>query len=299
VIIDGQLVLFFQVDKGISSIYQLTDGRCVRRKDKATMPADFREIQMERQEQRSREYDRQFVDGATVSDLDTQLIQQLANDYFIGLSVERYLQQAGLAEYAINGLRLRRAAVLLFAKDINRWNPYSQIRILRVNGTSLRTGENYNVLSDEFIQGNILNLIEDGWNRLRVYLVSKTEFSTDAKFEPKFLYPEGACFEALINAIAHRDYSTHNGIEIYIYDNRLEVRNPGALLSTITIDDLKEQQGIHESRNVLIAKILRENKYMRELGEGIRRIFELMKNEQSTPEFYSNGNSFWVTLRHK
>ncbi|MDX2078922.1 MAG: ATP-binding protein [bacterium] len=299
VIIDGKIILFFQVEKGISTIYQLPDGRCVRRKDKATMPADFREIQLERQEQRSREYDRQFVDGATVSDLDITLIQQLANEYFMGLSAERYLQQAGLAEYAVNGLRLRRATVLLFAKDIGRWNPHSHVRILRVNGTELKTGERYNVLSDEFVQGNIFKLIEDAWSRLRVYLTSKTEFGADAKFEQKFLYPEGACFEALINAIAHRDYSTHNGIEIYIYDDRMEVRNPGALLSTITIQDLKELRGAHESRNVLIAKILRENKYMRELGEGVRRMFDLMNDEMTVPEFHSNGSSFWVILPNK
>ncbi|MCL4253558.1 MAG: putative DNA binding domain-containing protein [Anaerolineae bacterium] len=295
--INNQEILFFQVQKGVDTIYQLPDGRCIRRKDKVSMPASFRDIQMDRQEQRSREYDRQFVDGATVSDLDTILIQQLANDYLSGLSVERYLQQLGLVEYGLNGLMLRRAAVLLFAKDIQRWNPYSQVRILRILGNELKTGEHYNVVADEFIQGNIFHLIENAWNRLRSYLVNKTEFSSDAKFEPKFEYPEGASLEALINAIAHRDYSTHNGIEIYFYDDRMQVRNPGALLSTITLDDIKELRGVHESRNVLITRVLRENKYMRELGEGIKRMFELMRDKMTEPEFYSNGNSFWVTLQ--
>ena len=55
------------------------------------------------------------------------------------------------------------------------------------------------------------------------------------------MYPEQACREALINAIAHRDYSVSNGIEVFIYDDRLEVRNPGALLSTLKLADLEEQ----------------------------------------------------------
>ena len=55
------------------------------------------------------------------------------------------------------------------------------------------------------------------------------------------MYPEQACHEALINAIAHRDYSVSNGIEVFIYDDRLEVRNPGALLSTLKLADLEEQ----------------------------------------------------------
>ena len=53
--------------------------------------------------------------------------------------------------------------------------------------------------------------------------------------------PEQACREALINAIAHRDYSISNGIEVFIDDDRLEVRNPGALLSTLKLADLEEQ----------------------------------------------------------
>ncbi|OQW88552.1 MAG: hypothetical protein BWK78_08380 [Thiotrichaceae bacterium IS1] len=68
----------------------------------------------------------------------------------------------------------------------------------------------------------------------------------------------------------------------------------------MTIEDLEKLQGSHESRNVLIAKILRENKYMRELGEGIKRIFELMAQyELQKPKLYSNATWFRVALYHK
>ncbi len=56
------------------------------------------------------------------------------------------------------------------------------------------------------------------------FLVQRTEFAEGARFEPKFVYPEQACREALINAIAHRDYSTHSGVEIFVYDDRMEVK---------------------------------------------------------------------------
>ena len=104
-------------------IYQLPDGRCVRRKDKSTLPASVDQIQFERQEIKSREYDSQFVDGAIVTDLDVKLLQGIADQYIKGLSVERYLQQIGLAEYAQNGLRLKKAALLhneYFYKVYNR-----------------------------------------------------------------------------------------------------------------------------------------------------------------------------------
>ena len=174
--IDGKDILFFSVNKGSTEIYQLPDGRCMRRKDKSTMPVAVKHIQFERQEIKSREYDRQFVDGASVNDLDISLIQSLADRYLRGLSAERYLQQIGLAEYAVNGLQLRMATLLLFAKDIQRWHPRSQVRILKVNGVQLKSGESYNVKSDEIVRGHIFDLLINSWERLRSFLAYKTEF---------------------------------------------------------------------------------------------------------------------------
>ncbi|MDQ1354789.1 MAG: ATP-dependent helicase RecG [Acidobacteriota bacterium] len=298
--LDGKTILFFSVAKGTTEIYQLPDGRCVRRKDKRTVPETFKKILFDRQEVKSREYDRQFVDGAAVNDLDVPFIQSIADRYLRGLTVEKYLQQIGLADYTVGGLRLRMASLLLFARDIQRWHPRSQVRILKVSGTELKSGEQYNVKSDETIRGNIFELLQNSWEQLRPFLADKTEFGVDAKFEQKYIYPEWACREALINAIAHRDYSIQNGVDIFIFDDRMEIKSPGALISTITIDDLEKLEGAHESRNVLISRVLRENKFMRELGEGIKRIFELMEqSELDKPKLFSNSIWFSVTLPHK
>jgi ATP-dependent DNA helicase RecG len=293
-------VLFFAVAKGSSEVYQLSDGRCVCRKDKATVPESPHRILFDRQEIRSREFDRQFVDGASVSDLDVDLVRGLASEYIKGLSVERYLQQLGVAEYGVTGLRLRMAALLLFARDIHRWHPRSQVRILKVAGTEIKSGEQYNVTSDEPVQGNVYDLIVQSWEKLRPFLAYKTEFGADARFEQKYLYPEGACREALVNAIAHRDYSIMNGVDVFVFDDRMEIKSPGALLSTITIEDLRKLEGAHESRNAIIARVLRENKFMRELGEGMKRMFELMeRSDLEEPKLSVEGNSFSITLPHK
>ncbi len=91
-------------------------------------------------------------------------------------------------------------------------------------------------------------------------------------------YPEDACREALTNAIAHRDYTMEGrAIEVYVFDDRLEVRSPGALLSTVTVEGLKSLAGVHQSRNTALARTLRELGYMREMGEGFRRMFQLMR----------------------
>jgi ATP-dependent DNA helicase RecG len=301
VVLKNKTVLFFAVTKGTTQIYQLPDGRCMRRKDKECLPVSFDDIQFERQEIRSREFERQFVDGASVADLDLEELQIAANSYLKGLSVERYLQQIGLSEYSPGGLRLRMAALLLFAKDIRRWQPRCQIRILRVLGTTLGHGASYNVKEDITEEGNIFRLLVRGWDLLRsTFLVQRTEFAEGARFETKFVYPEQACREALINAIAHRDYSVQSGIDIFVYDDRMEVKSPGSILSTLRLSDLKDLKGAHESRNPLIARVLREHRYMRELGEGMRRIFEAMEqNDLEKPTLLSAGQSFSIVLSNK
>jgi ATP-dependent DNA helicase RecG len=296
-VLEDKIILYFSVNKGTTMIYQLPDGRCVRRKDRSTMPASIDQIQFERQEIKAREYDSQFVDGAIVTDLDLRLLQGIADQYIKGLSIERYLQQIGLAEYAQNGLRLKKAALLLFATDIDRWHPRSQVRIIKVKGNKLEAGEKYNVISDDIVKGNIFELILKSWEHLRSYLAYKTEFGTNSKFEQKYIFPEDAVREVILNAIAHRDYSIANAIEIYIFNDRMEIKSPGALLSTLTIKNLYELEGSHESRNSLIASVLRENKLMREIGEGMKRIFSLMQEQKlEKPELYSNGLWFRVTF---
>ena len=266
----GHKIIYFRVTKGSRQIHLTSNGRCLKRSDLETVPVPAEQIQFERGEVRSREYDREFVDGATVADLDDEMLRIVADQISPGISVDRCLQYLGLALYdGAIGLRLRKAALLLFAISPERWHPRLQVRIMRVNGTTVGSGKDYNVSTDSTITGNVLKLMDDAWDELRPHLVV-THFQDDARFRTTFLYPELACREALVNAIAHRDYSEEGrGIEIYVFDDRMEIRNPGSLLSSLALSDLIALRGIHQSRNAYVARTLREVGFMRELGEGV------------------------------
>jgi ATP-dependent DNA helicase RecG len=236
-----------------------------------------------------------------VVDLDPALLRIAADQISNGMSVDKCLQYLGLAEYdGLTGLRLRRAALLLFAKNPDHWHPRLQVRIIRAAGTSIGAGPDYNVSSDSTIKDNIVKLLDEAWDALRLHLVV-TRFQEDARFRTTYIYPEVACREALVNAIAHRDYSEEGrGIEIYVFDDRIEIRNPGGLLSSIALEDITALKGAHQSRNSYVARTLREIGIMRELGEGMRRIFELMKSsELAPPEISSDARSFSLSLHHR
>ncbi len=297
---NGKTLLYFYTSKSTEQIHCTSDGRCLQRKDRETVPIPPQSIMFERQEKKSRGYDREFIIGASISDLDSQLLIDAADNISKGLSPEKFLQHLDLAEYTPQGLRLRRSALLLFAKNITRWHPRAQVRLVKVAGTELKSGNEYNVSEESLVEGNISTLISDTWEKLRPFLV-QTKLSSGAIFETKIMYPELACQEAIINAIAHRDYTIEgSGIEIYIYDDRFLIKSPGMLLSTISLEGIKELKGVHESRNALISRVLREKGFMRELGEGMRRIFYLLKrNEMPPPEISSENGYFTLTLHHK
>lgn len=297
---NGKKVAYFSVDKGSKFVHLTSKGECFQRKDKDSVPTAAESIQFEREEVVSREYDRQFIDIAEVSDLDIMLVSSVANSISKSISPEKFLQFLDLAEFDGNRLKLRRAALLLFAKNPIKWHPRMQVRVLRVRGVEEKTGVDFNVDELGTATGNIFKLIESSWEELRPHL-TETRFSKDGLFKTQIVYPEFACREALINAITHRDYSNEGrGIEVRIFSDRLEVLSPGKLLSSIAIKDLEELRGVHQSRNAYIARALREFGYVRELGEGIRKIFELMeKNDLVKPKIESPNKSFIVTLFHK
>jgi ATP-dependent DNA helicase RecG len=298
--LQGKMVLYFSVEKGTALIHLTSDGRCMQRRDRESAPVPTEQIRFERQERLSREYDRAFVDGGDPSRLDLDAVEQIGEQIASGLSPEKILQLLDLAEFSGPGVRLRRAAVLLLAKDIRHWHPRCEVRILRVSGSELRAGREYNVISDIHVVGCILELLTKAWEEIRPYLV-ETRLGPDGRFEEQVRYPEDACREALTNAIAHRDYSIEGrAIEVYVFDDRLEVRSPGALLSTVTVEGIRSLRGVHQSRNTIVARTLRELGYMREMGEGFRRIFQLMRaHDLVEPELTADDQSFVVSLQHR
>jgi ATP-dependent DNA helicase RecG len=296
----GHVVLYFSVPKGTTYVYLTSDGRCLQRRDLESVPIASEQIKFSRDEVASREYDRQFVDHADIDDLDIRLLSGVAEQISKGMSVEKCLQHLDIAEFDGSCLRLRKAALLLFAADARKWHPRLQVRILRINGTELRSAPHYNVTKDETVEGNVIQLLSDSWDQLRPHL-AETRFSGKALFKTQIIYPELACREALINAIAHRDYNLEGqGIEVHVFDDRLQIVSPGPLLSSISIADLRERKGVHQSRNSLLARVLRELGYMRELGEGMRRIYELMVSSDLTPPVLESGRgTFRIALHHR
>ena len=110
-------------------------------------------------------------------------------------------------------------------------------------------------------------------------------------------YPLDAVREAIVNAIAHRDYTIAvMDIELSIYSNRLEIISPGRLPNTVTVD--KMRAGYRASRNELIKEVLRDYRYIEATGLGVpRKIIAGMRAHNGTePDLVEEENRFTVRL---
>ncbi len=108
-------------------------------------------------------------------------------------------------------------------------------------------------------------------------------------------YPAGVLREAVVNAIAHRDYRISGSqVQVLMFTNRVEVRSPGKLPGHVTLKNLVRER---YSRNEAVVQVLADMGFIERLGYGIDRMVRAMKDaEQQPPKFEETDAGFAVTL---
>jgi ATP-dependent DNA helicase RecG len=213
------------------------------------------------------------------------------------LTPHQLLLARRLAEQKDNKLILNRAGVLLFAKNPCLWFPRADLRFLRYEGTTAETGPRMNLVKDIRLELPLFKLLDEAFRVVGGQLREFTRLVKGGKFETTPEYPEFAWQEALSNAVIHRAYNiTGTDIHVKMFDDRLEVESPGKLPGLVRLHNMRE---IHFSRNPLIARVMAEMKYMRELGEGVdRMIREVEQMGLEPPVFEEYAFMMRVTLRN-
>ncbi len=112
-------------------------------------------------------------------------------------------------------------------------------------------------------------------------------------------YPEETIHEIVTNALLHRDYSIASDIHIRIFDNRIEIENPGKLPGHVTVKNILKEQ---YARNGAIVRIINKfpNPPNKDVGEGLNTAFQAMaKLRLQPPEIKETENSVIVYIKHE
>ena len=172
------------------------------------------------------------------------------------------------------------AGLVLFGKSPRRHPKQAGLRVMVFKGEE----KEYQAVLDDIIDGPMVGrwdmkhgekqlvdggIIERFMDAMRPFISQEADqIDEGLRRETKWFYPLEAVREALINALAHRDWTRFVEIEVASYSDRLEFISPGALPNSMTVEKMKAGQ--RSPRNTIVMEVLRDYRYVDFRGMGVR-----------------------------
>ncbi len=180
--------------------------------------------------------------------------------------------------------------MILFGKDRARHFPDAWIQAGRFDGT-----DKSRIVDRAEIRSQPVRAIEDAIAFVHKHALHGAEIGTVRRKE-RWSLPPAAVREVIINAVAHSDYAQHGApVRLSIFDDRLEVENPGLLPFGLTIEDLP--RGVSKLRNRVIGRILHALGLIEQWGSGIQRMIAACREAGlAAPVFEELATRFRVTI---
>ncbi len=204
------------------------------------------------------------------------------------LDDETILENLGVLEYVDGKPTLNNAGTLFFSNSIERLCEHSTITCVVFDGTIRKDIANRKDYGDDIITN-----IEDAMRFVKKEFRVRYILNGEARRKEVYEIPLDAIRETIVNAVYHRDYfeyGAHTVIEIF--DDRLEVCNPGGLVKGLSLKDFGKKA---IRRNQLIANLLHRADYGENLGTGISRIKDLLKANEC-PDIEFEITSFFTCI---
>jgi ATP-dependent DNA helicase RecG len=296
---DGKLIFLYHVDQDIERIFKRKDN------EQIYLRIDDKNRLLDRDAVRKLEYDKQirkFEDEIEqdfdFNDLDIKLLNRYKEKLNFTGDVLDLLVKRHLAINKDGNYKIKKAGVLLFAIDPEKYITSASLRYIRYEGVEAKSGKEYNVIKDERFENNIPWIIDQVKKFLKATL--KDYFFLDLEFG-RFVkvaeYPEEAWLEGIVNALCHRSYNVQgNAIYIKHFEDRIEISNSGPLPAQVNVENIRTERF---SRNPRIARALEDMGFVRQLNEGVSRIYQSMeKSMLSTPEYVEQNGNVYLTLRN-
>lgn len=238
-------------------------------------------------------FEEQEIKDATIEeDIDYDIVRMYCEkmDVTGDINVKATLNARGL----IRNRHLTNAAILLFGKNPTKFLPQARVRFIRYDGMKPLTGERINISKEKVFDAAIPVILLQIADFIRAQLREFQFLASNGQFKRIPEYPEFAWFEGIVNALTHRDYSVSGDhIRVSMYDDRMEIFSPGKLPNIVTLKNMKYTRF---SRNPRIARILTEFGWVKELNEGVNRIYDEMQSFFLKSPQYSEPNNQAVRL---
>ena len=224
-------------------------------------------------------FDRE-VSTATFKDLDSNLLKHAYGQH----TTKAILLREGILTCGDrDGEQVSNGGVLMFAHQPDQFISGASLMCTRFRGSLGR-----NIIESHEFAGSVPHLIETTFQQLLKWLERQHQLKS-TKLRGRITLPAEAIREALTNAFIHRKYSIPGPIKVALYDDRLEVFNPGDFPGLVDINNLGD--GSTYLRNPLMAKIGHKLRLIEKLGSGIPLIYASCARESlKQPQYLSDGD---------
>jgi ATP-dependent DNA helicase RecG len=236
------------------------------------------------------------ANGASIEDLSIDNLELYKHSIGIpSITTEDLLIGRDLAKKDNGKLIINMAGILLFGQNPEKWVERSRIRILKYEGLVEKTGQDYNIVKDSTVYGPLPQQIKRGQEILGSFLREFTVLDKYGKFITQPEYPEYAWREIITNAVVHRSYAMRGAdIQIKVFEDKLEIISPGRFPGPVNENNIQET---HYSRNPRIARAMSELGFVKELGEGVNRIYMATKAANLPPPVFTEKANSEVLVR--
>lgn len=183
----------------------------------------------------------------------------------------------------------RNAGVLLFASDLQAIFDHAKIRVVQFRGTN-----KVNIHNDQPISGTVYEQYRECITYLKTVLNTSYIIEDAGPRKERLEIPETVLRESILNALAHRDYYEKGAcIMVEIYEDRVEITNPGGLVPSISPDEFGKRSA---SRNPLLFGMFQRMRLVEQVGSGIERMRQAMKDQGLPEPQFSYDGMFIVKL---
>jgi predicted HTH transcriptional regulator len=235
----------------------------------------------------------QAYDELPMPDLDSEALDfRAASESFAGVRrlVRRDLQTLRIVADHLGRVVPTVGGVILFGREREKHFPDAWIQAGRFQGT-----DKSRILDHAEIRSFPARAVEDTVAFVERHSSRRPRIGR-VRREEGLRPPPVAVREAIVNAVAHADYAQRGApLRVAVFDDRLEVENPGLLPFGLTVDDL--QHGISKLRNRVIGRVFHELGLMEHWGSGVQRMTHACREAGlAPPRFEEIATRFRVTL---
>lgn len=294
------------------------DGSFIRASDGDRRLSRY-EVDRIMEERRQPRYDEELLPDASLADLSDPLVRGLlekerASSPFVfgSLSDDEALLSLKVVRHDKDGeLRPTLAGIMALGKHPQHFFPRCSVSFAVVPGISKEqiAADGLRFYDSKTIIGPIPVMVSETMQALRSNTRTASYVQGAGRHEIPD-YPEVAVREAVANALMHRDYSPEgrgSQVQVTLYEDRLEVSNPGGLYGSVTIDRLGELD-MSSCRNQLLSRLLESTPFapgypergyvVENKGTGYFQIVgSLRAAGMAPPEPQDNLSSFYLTIR--